>query len=707
MAGIHSSSILGQCGASLCNLACADGVSKLILEKPGLASEVSRVVASSSGQLQLCWAYLLLNLSSERQYEDYLVSGALQSTSALTSVGQDNFMAARIAVASLANVACTDERETIIDKIKATCPPLVKSENLDAWLILTVAIHNLSLTEAVLPILIDNGGAVVILKEIVQWSKKRVDPVPPRHNELLCYTISKALSNMSCSLDNRKLMIKDGAIPILKHIVETEPSLHVQEICAVAIMNLTNPSPNNPSPEASFPHQQQAVTAGAVDTLVLLADTLESADGLSKVAVGLFELTACPNNLQRMVQKNAHVALMTLVKKAGELGNSDVQEQAVSALCNLLQIKSNQIPIVKNGVVELLAALIEESQDTKFRSLCTKTISNLTPSLGSYDISVHTLILQALSQMAVEPEVEMKAICATAFASFSSFDSDVVLQQMINFEVPRNLLTLITCGEARVLLQCAATFDNLAKHGKFHTFLYEQGCLGGLTQIATATETDTLLRCASALKSLSSSPEDFAGLVDALATLNKHTIDQSILTVSAEALFILACNEDCRGALASNTIILKQLFGMMRGGMVDTQLCAARALCNLSRDPVCAKTILAEDIVDDFIVIAILRTNNENEDVKAVCAETLFNLLHADEHRQKMVEKDVLWAVIKLSKVESKVSVYPVLPRSRFAVQLTSFLARKTNACFASSHNAWRCWCSTTFRAEKRREQRS
>jgi hypothetical protein len=693
MAGIHSSSILGQCGASLCNLACADGVSKLILEKPGLASEVSRVVASSSGQLQLCWAYLLLNLSSERQYEDYLVSGALQSTSALTSVGQDNFMAARIAVASLANVACTDERETIIDKIKATCPPLVKSENLDAWLILTVAIHNLSLTEAVLPILIDNGGAVVILKEIVQWSKKRVDPVPPRHNELLCYTISKALSNMSCSLDNRKLMIKDGAIPILKHIVETEPSLHVQEICAVAIMNLTNPSPNNPSPEASFPHQQQAVTAGAVDTLVLLADTLE--------------LTACPNNLQRMVQKNAHVALMTLVKKAGELGNSDVQEQAVSALCNLLQIKSNQIPIVKNGVVELLAALIEESQDTKFRSLCTKTISNLTPSLGSYDISVHTLILQALSQMAVEPEVEMKAICATAFASFSSFDSDVVLQQMINFEVPRNLLTLITCGEARVLLQCAATFDNLAKHGKFHTFLYEQGCLGGLTQIATATETDTLLRCASALKSLSSSPEDFAGLVDALATLNKHTIDQSILTVSAEALFILACNEDCRGALASNTIILKQLFGMMRGGMVDTQLCAARALCNLSRDPVCAKTILAEDIVDDFIVIAILRTNNENEDVKAVCAETLFNLLHADEHRQKMVEKDVLWAVIKLSKVESKVSVYPVLPRSRFAVQLTSFLARKTNACFASSHNAWRCWCSTTFRAEKRREQRS
>ena len=269
------------------------------------------------------------------------VGAALQSTSALTSVGQDNFMAARIAVASLANVACTDERETIIDKIKAPCPPLVKSENLDAWLILTVAIHNLSLTEAVLPILIDNGGAVVILKEIVQWSKKRVDPVPPRHNELLCYTISKALSNMSCSLDNRKLMIKDGAIPILKHIVETEPSLHVQEICAVAIMNLTNPSPNNPSPEASFPHQQQAVTAGAVDTLVLLADTLESADGLSKVAVGLFELTACPNNLQRMVQKNAHVALMTLVKKAGELGNSDVQEQAVSALCNLLQIKSN------------------------------------------------------------------------------------------------------------------------------------------------------------------------------------------------------------------------------------------------------------------------------------------------------------------------------------------------------------------------------
>ena len=97
---------------------------------------------------------------------------------------------------------------------------------------------------------------------------------------------------------------------------------------------------------------------------------------------------------------------------------------------------------------------------------------------------------------------------------------------------------------------------------------------------------------------------------------------------------------------------------MMRGGMVDTQLCAARALCNLSRDPVCAKTILQENIVDDFIVIAILRTNNENEDVKAVCAETLFNFLHADEYRQSMVDKDVLWAVIKLSKIESKVGCH-------------------------------------------------
>ena len=81
--------------------------------------------------------------------------------------------------------------------------------------------------------------------------------------------------------------------------------------------------------------------------------------------------------------------------------------------------------------------------------------------------------------------------------------------------------------------------------------------------------------------------------------------------------------------LAENARILWRLFGMMRGGIVSTQLYAAKALCNLASNEKCAGTLLKEKAVSDFIVIAILRTNNE--EVRSVvqlvpsdlCADTI------------------------------------------------------------------------------------
>jgi hypothetical protein len=55
----------------------------------------------------------------------------------------------------------------------------------------------------------------------------------------------------------------------------------------------------------------------------------------------------------------------------------------------------------------------------------------------------------------------------------------------------------------------------------------------------------------------------------------------------------------------------------------------AKALCNISCDVGCARGMIDNKSIEDFVVITILRTTNSV--IKEICVATLFNLLsHAD-----------------------------------------------------------------------------
>jgi hypothetical protein len=89
----------------------------------------------------------------------------------------------------------------------------------------------------------------------------------------------------------------------------------------------------------------------------------------------------------------------------------------------------------------------------------------------------------------------------------------------------------------------------------------------------------------------------------------------------------------------------------MRGAPIETQLFSAKALRNFSCFESCAKLLLEQGVVGDFVVISILRTNSVP--IKIVCSETFFHLLQHEETRMDMIKAGVLWASIKLSKIEN------------------------------------------------------
>lgn len=220
-------------------------------------------------------------------------------------------------------------------------------------------------------------------------------------------------------------------------------------------------------------------------------------------------------------------------------------------------------------------------------------------------------------------------------------------------------------GGAVTVPHCAAVLDNLSSFAGFHLELHEQGCVPILRHLADGCSLSQR-RCASALRNLSTAQTpDLGGLLDTIQLLLCNTSDSEVVRVCADALYRLSCcQQSCAPVLATHIPILKLLFGTLRAGLVATQQHSARALCNITRVATCAATLLTEDsdfdvglagkmkaterwcVVNDFIVIAVLRANDEA--VRRACAETLFNLLSFDQYRGRMVKQNILWSTLRL-----------------------------------------------------------
>ncbi|CAM9581731.1 unnamed protein product, partial [Heterosigma akashiwo] len=87
----------------------------------------------------------------------------------------------------------------------------------------------------------------------------------------------------------------------------------------------------------------------------------------------------------------------------------------------------------------------------------------------------------------------------------------------------------------------------------------------------------------------------------------------------------MSCQPDVVDEMTQDPVMLKRLISLMREGTGMTQAYSAKALCNLSRQKACARILLDYKVVDDLVVIALLRSNSD--EIKEICSQSLFNLL--------------------------------------------------------------------------------
>ena len=154
--------------------------------------------------------------------------------------------------------------------------------------------------------------------------------------------------------------------------------------------------------------------------------------------------------------------------------------------------------------------------------------------------------------------------------------------------------------------------------------------------------------CAIVLAFLSYSMPDFSTVDPIIRSILKISESDTVMAAASTVLYNVSCNEEDSHMLLKDNLHINIMIRMMRNGSAGVQKNVAEAMRLLCIKPKCNELLLQRELLSDFIVIALLRTNNS--EVKKICSEAFYNMLCHATTRTKLLKGDLWWAMMRLSK---------------------------------------------------------
>jgi hypothetical protein len=156
--------------------------------------------------------------------------------------------------------------------------------------------------------------------------------------------------------------------------------------------------------------------------------------------------------------------------------------------------------------------------------------------------------------------------------------------------------------------------------------------------------------CAIVLAFLSYSIPDFSTVDPIIRSILKISESDAVMAAASTVLYNVSCNETEAHMLLKDNLHINIMIRMMRNGSAKVQKNVAEAMRLLCIKPKCNDLLLQRELLSDFIVIALLRTNKS--DVKKICSEAFYNMLCHATTRKKLLQGDLWWAMMRLSKTD-------------------------------------------------------
>ncbi|KDO29401.1 hypothetical protein SPRG_05938 [Saprolegnia parasitica CBS 223.65] len=509
--------------------------------------------------------------------------------------------------------------------------------------------------------------------------------------------IVETICNLSLLTGSRMKAPDDGILDPIPSITQSCHDSRVQTMIAMALSNFSGIDTNHHLlATPSLLLALDTLLSRDDDTIIEMATTAIANLSTTRDAIAMLAESPLPLRLittgynpGRAIQENVSLAIanMALSDEAHRLllmrhglvpllmqlfTESSIQTRynAMVALCTLMQHESSRAEIIARDVIHYVIAL-GTTGDHKLRELCAIGLFNFScyedfaPYALLPDVLDPMIMLFTSSNLPVAPKEEKDPTIALSF----------IQEQCLHFfynlsfnPSSRPVLVQATCVAACVAVfrkvaktpelntRVAAMLANLSFCTDAHAQMLQDDVLKLLRRLSasSAATKDLQLASAAALCNLA-----VPGLVHSgQAILNllidlSHTPHADIALVCSLAYSKLAADASLREALTKCVELPPTLVVMMRSGIEEIQIHCAAALCGMAceRGAKTNKHMWKEGTVSDFIVNSLLRINSDS--TKVVCAKVLFNVLTHDDCRLAMIKDGVLYALIKLARLES------------------------------------------------------
>ncbi|EQC37272.1 hypothetical protein SDRG_05496 [Saprolegnia diclina VS20] len=509
--------------------------------------------------------------------------------------------------------------------------------------------------------------------------------------------IIETICNLSLLTGSRMKAPDDGILDPIPLITQSCHDPRVQTMIAMALSNFSGIDTNHhllttPSLllalDTLLALDDDAIIEMATTAIANLSTTRDAIVMLAESPLPP-RLIATGYNPKRAIQENVSLAIanMALSDEAHRLllmrhglvpllmqlfteSSIPTQYNAMVALCTLMEHAPSRAEIISRDVLHYVIALATTGEP-KLRELC---------AIGLFNFSCYEDFAQyALLPTILDPMITLFTSSNLAVAPKEEKDPTIALsfiqEQCLHFFYnlsfyPSSRLVLVqaTCVAACVAVfrkvaktpelntRVAATIANLSFCADAHAQMLQDDVLKLLRRLSasSAATKDLQLASATALCNLA-----IPGLIHSgQAILNllidlSHTPHADIALVCSLAYSKVAADASLRDALAKCVELPPTLVVMMRSGIEEIQIHCAAALCGMAceRGAKTNKHMWKEGTVSDFIVNSLLRINSDS--TKVVCAKVLFNVLAHDDCRLAMIKDGVLYALIKLARLES------------------------------------------------------
>ncbi|KDO29400.1 hypothetical protein SPRG_05937 [Saprolegnia parasitica CBS 223.65] len=506
--------------------------------------------------------------------------------------------------------------------------------------------------------------------------------------------VAQAMANLSVLTGPRVKAVEDGLLEPLTEVCHAGASIDVKRLVAMALCNFSGV-------ETNYGYLSQLPILRVLDILLETPD--ERIRELSSTTVA--NLT-CRLDAQR--QRISSVLAMRLIQ-IGYMQNDVIQSNVSLALANV--VESDRLLLTQHGVVPLVLRFLRDgtplTQSHAVALLCGlmehETSRAELLQCDAIDVVLHLTTTSAPS---------IREFCALSFFNFSAH-ADLAPFLL----APGTLATLLgllkeplqakdegkepTILLSRVQELCLNCLYNLSFHAPSRPGLVAEGAIGLLCQVfrKPSKTLEPNKRCVALLCNVSfddGSREQMLrdDVLKLLKRLTTNTTCKELLLCASSAL----CNLACPAMASPTTPILQMLMDlsqsphaeislncaiafaklaatsmytdvlsrclelpptlvvMMRSGIEEVQIHCATALCGLAaergqRGVSCLRHLWKEGTISDFIVNSLLRINSDS--TKEICAKVLFNVLTHDDCRLAMIKGGVLYALVKLARLES------------------------------------------------------